>query len=91
MNKIDKHRMLNWLMVAALFYGIAYAMFAAEVTGPFQTLAWKLGHVTLGGYVGYRLDRAAFRDRLNPTTPPLIMIRRAIVMVGTMYVIGMGM
>ncbi|MDQ2822441.1 MAG: putative holin [Pseudomonadota bacterium] len=91
MRKIDKTRMINWLMVAAFFYAVAYAMFSAEVSGPFQTLFWKLGHVTLGGYVGYRLDRAAFRDRITPLTPPLLMIRRAIVMVGAMYVLGMGM
>lgn len=91
MRKIDKTRMINWLMVAALFYAVAYAMFAAEITGPFQTLAWKLGHVTLGGFVGYRLDRAAFRDRISPLTPPLVMVRRAIVMVGAMFVLGMGM
>jgi hypothetical protein len=91
MRKIDRTRMINWLMVAALFYAVAYAMFAAEVSGPFQTLAWKLGHVTLGGFVGYRLDRAAFRDRITPMTPPVVMIRRAIVMVGAMYVLGVGM
>lgn len=91
MRRIDKVRMLNWLLVAALFYAVAYAMFWADVTGPFQTLAWKLGHVTLGGFVGYRLDRAAFRDRVTPMTPPLVMLRRAIVMVGAMYVLGVGM
>lgn len=91
MSKIDRTRMMNWLMVAALFYAVAYAMFSADVTGPFQTLAWKLGHVTLGGYLGYRLDRAAFRDRISPTTPPLVMVRRAIIMVGAMYTLGAGM
>jgi hypothetical protein len=91
MSKIDKTRMINWLLVAGLFYAVAYGMLVAEVSGPFQTLAWKLGHVTLGGFVGYRLDRAAFRDRITPMTPPLTMIRRAIVMIGAMYVLGVGM
>lgn len=91
MSKSDKSRMIEWLLVAALFYAVAYAMFWAGVTGPFQTLAWKLGHVTLGGYAGYRLDRAAFRDRITAATHPLSMIRRAIVMFAAMYTLGTGM
>jgi hypothetical protein len=91
MSKSDKSRMIGWLLVAAFFYAVAYAMFRAEVTGPFQTLAWKLGHVTLGGYAGFRLDRGAFRDRITPTSHPLVMIRRALIMFAAMFTLGTGM
>lgn len=84
-------RMIEWLLVAALFYGLALVMQSHGYAGPLQTLAWKLGHVTIGGFAGYWLDRTAFRDRVNVHTPPLVMIRRAIIIFGAMYTIGAGM
>lgn len=84
-------RMIEWLLVAALFYGAALAMLHHGISGPAQTLTWKLGHVTLGGFAGYWLDRTAFRDRVVLDTPPLVMIRRAIIMFGAMYTLGAGM
>lgn len=87
----SKLRMIEWLLVAALFYGSALLMLGHGYNGPLQTLTWKLGHVTLGGFAGYWLDRTAFRDRIVSNTPPLVMIRRAIIMFGAMYTLGAGM
>ena len=87
----NKSRMLEWLLVALLLYAAAYGMLTLQYSGPIQTLVWKLGHVTMGGYAGYWLDRAAFRDRIMPFTDPLVMIRRAIIMFGAMYTLGAGM
>lgn len=88
---MNKTRMIEWLLLAALFYAVAYIMLLLGNNGPIQTLTWKLGHVTLGGFAGYWLDRAAFRDRINKTSPPLMMIRRSIIMFGAMYTLGAGM
>jgi hypothetical protein len=88
---MNKTRMIEWLLLAALFYAVAYIMLLQGHNGPIQTLTWKLGHVTLGGFAGYWLDRAAFRDRINKLSPPLMMIRRSIIMFGAMYTLGAGM
>lgn len=84
-------RMVEWLLVAALFYWIATRLPISGHYAPIQTLLWKLGHVTLGGFIGYWLDRMAFRDRISCTTPPLTMIRRAVIMAASMYTLGTGL
>ncbi|HTD05868.1 putative holin [Undibacterium sp.] len=88
---MNKLRMIQWLLVAALLYALALTMLRAGYGGPLQTLTWKLGHVTMGGFAGYWLDRTAFRDRIVWDTQPLVMIRRAIIMFGAMYTLGAGM
>lgn len=80
--------MFEWLAVALWLFAAAGLMSTLGIRGPFQTLVWKLGLVTLGGFVGYRLDRAAFRDRISIDSPPLIMIRRAIIMLASIYGLG---
>ena len=87
----DWHRMMKWLLVALMLYTAAFVMLQAGYSGPVQTVVWKLGHVTLGGYAGYWLDRAAFRDRIRWDTPPLVMIRRAVIMAAAMYTLGTGL
>ncbi|MFZ6644440.1 hypothetical protein ACO0LO_01880 [Undibacterium sp. TJN25] len=88
---MNKLRMIEWLLIAALFYALALIMLSAGYGGPLQTLTWKLGHVTMGGFAGYWLDRAAFRDRITLDSHALVMIRRAIVIFGAMYTLGAGM
>lgn len=59
----DKLRMAQWLFFAALFYGIAaYAAFTGipEFRAP-GVVAQRLGHITLGAFVGYWIDRNAFK------------------------------
>lgn len=84
----DKLRMIEWLAVAAMLFAAASLLLALGIKGPYQTLLWKLGLVTLGGFTGYRLDRAAFRDRISLDSHPLLMIRRAIIMFAC--IIGLG-
>lgn len=88
---LDVHRMVEWLAIAMLLYALAFVLLSTGYSGPFQTVVWKLGHVTLGGYAGYWLDRAAFRDRIRWDTEALIMLRRAIIMTGAMFTIGVGL
>lgn len=87
----DLLRMGEWLLVALVLYGTALILMRLGDTGPVQTLIWKLGHVTLGGYAGYWIDRKAFRDRIRWDTTPLVMIRRAIIIFGSMYTLGTGL
>jgi hypothetical protein len=83
--------MVEWLIIALAFYATALLMLQLGHQGPVQTIIWKLGHVTMGGYAGYWIDRAAFRDRIRQDSQPLVMIRRAIIIFGAMYTIGTGL
>lgn len=84
-------RMVRWLLIAGLLYSVAFFLLYHGYSGPVQTACWKLGHVTLGSYAGYWIDRAAFRDRIRSDTDPRLMIRRAIVMAAAMYTLGAGL
>lgn len=87
----DLLRMAEWLLVALVLYGTALILMHLGENGPIQTLIWKLGHVTLGGYAGYWIDRKAFRDRIRLDSHPLVMIRRAIIILASMYTLGTGL
>lgn len=87
----DIMRMVEWLLLAALFYWGAMQLPITGHYAPLQTLLWKLGHVTLGSFVGYWIDRIAFRDRIQCSTPPLIKIRRAVMMATATVTLGMGL
>ncbi|OON62302.1 hypothetical protein B0920_02150 [Massilia sp. KIM] len=87
----ERLRMVRWLLVAVLLYAFALILLDRGYSGPIQTIVWKLGHVTLGGYAGYWLDRAAFRDRITAYSQPLVMVRRAIIITGAMFTLGLGL
>ncbi len=53
MTEKDYLRMIQWLALAAMFYVAAVLVSQPQL----QTGLWKLGHITIGGYVGYWLDR----------------------------------
>jgi len=85
----DKLRMAQWLALAALFYGLALTVFGGQPQ--LQTLAWKLGNVTVAAWVGYWLDRRAFRLPITPKSPGLEQIRRAIIMAAAMLAVSLGL
>ncbi|MGP1675941.1 MAG: putative holin [Burkholderiales bacterium] len=85
----DKFRMIQWLAIAAVFYALALTVFAAQPQ--LQTLAWKLGNVTVAGFVGYWIDRRAFRKAITPYSPPLEQIRRAVIMAAAMLSVSLGL
>lgn len=95
--KRDFLRMSHVLLMAFTFYLIASITAGVGMTffPQLQTVCWKLGHITMGAYVGYWIDRHTFQDRFNNTsdvaTPPLLHVRRAIVMVGAMIAVALGM
>jgi hypothetical protein len=87
----DKFRMVEWLVIAAVFYVLALEVFSGEQP-QLQTLFWKLGNVTVASFLGYLIDRRAFPyARVAVDSPPLWFIRRAIIMAATMLTIGLGL
>jgi putative exporter of polyketide antibiotics len=93
----DKTRMIQWLILSVLAYILA-AWFASMVQygdsglwPRIQTVLWKCGHLNLAAYLGFMLDRNAFRDRLYSTSPPILHIRRAIVISATMIAFGLAL
>jgi hypothetical protein len=86
----DKFRMFQWLALALVFYGLALYVFGAEPQ--LQTLCWKLGNLTVAGFMGYWLDRCAFwYSRLDALSNPLLHIRRAVIMAAAMLAVAMGL
>lgn len=83
-----KYRMFSYLIYSALLYGMA--MF---VTHPqFQLIFWKAGHLTIGAFIGYWIDRAVFHDmRLSPSSPPLMQLRRAGIIMASIVAVAAGM
>jgi hypothetical protein len=113
MNKVsgpgfaDKLRMMQWLLLSLVVYGIASALakppgavadflvgFGANLTETgfyprVQTVLWKCGHLNLAAYVGYWIDRNAFRGlRIGRSSPPAEQIRRAIIIGASMLAFG---
>ena len=86
----DKFRMSQWLLLAVVFYATALWVFGDQPQ--LQTLAWKLGNLTVASFVGYWIDRRAFMDaRLDPHSPPLLQMRRAMIMAAAMLAVAMGL
>jgi hypothetical protein len=86
----DKFRMAQWLALAAVFYGLALSAFGSQPQ--LQTLCWKIGNLTVASFIGYWIDRRAFMDaRLDPHSPALLQVRRAIIMSAAMLAVAMGL
>lgn len=90
MMKSEKMRMVEWLLLAALFYMGCVVLRALEMEPQVQVVLWKLGNVTVAAYVGYWIDRRAF-TRVMVTTTPLEQVRRAIVMAAAMLSVSLGL
>ena len=93
----DKLRMIQWLLIALTLYGLALGLAALHngelppVWVPLETAAWKLGNVTVAAFVGYWIDRQAFRSRFNENSSPLEGIRRGLVMAAAMLAVALGL
>lgn len=86
----DKLRMAQWLLLAAFFYALALTVFSEQ--HQLQTLCWKLGNLTVAAYFGYWIDRRIFwHNRLCVEAPPLLQIRRAIIVSAAMLSVGLGL
>lgn len=83
----DSSRMLVWLFVSAMFYAAALLLLDSPVL---QSIALKLGNVTIAGNVGYWLARTAL-GRVYPDSPPQEKVARAVVIGAAMLGISLGL
>lgn len=88
--KTETMRMVEWLLLAAVFYIGVIALRAANLEPQVQVVLWKLGNVTVAAYVGYWMDRRAF-TRVVITSAPLEQVRRAIIMAAAMLSVSLGL
>lgn len=84
----NKLRMFQYLIISAILY-----VAAAHVVQPqMQIILWKSGHITVGAFLGYWIDRAAFpTNRIAPSTVPLEQIRRALIVAAAVLASAMGL
>jgi len=91
--KKEFQRMSQWLLIAIIFYAFAIILASKGIDylPQVQTISWKLGHETIAAFMGYWIDRTAFRSRIVENVPPMQEIRRAIIIAATMLAVAMGM
>jgi hypothetical protein len=90
---LDLMRMVHWLGMAVMFYAIVIVMITTkgiDFYPQFQTVMWKLGHLTVASYLGYRLDISLNRKRITTDSTDLERIRRAIMVIGSMIAMALG-
>ena len=87
----DSLRMVHWLLISVVLYTLAATLATYEILPQAQTILWKFGHIVSAAFVGYRIDRAAFRDRITVDSMPQVQIRRAIIIGASMLAIAMGL
>lgn len=87
-----KIRMFQWLATAMVLFAIAaIAAFSGIVElRPVGLIASKAANVTLGAFIGYWIDRHAFRTRIEPESNPLLHIRRALIIGAAIYAVAGG-
>lgn len=78
--------MVAWIFISAILYSLAPHL----DTNILQTIAIKLGNVTVAGNVGYWLARTAL-GRVYPESPPQEKVARAIVMGAAMLAVSLGL
>ena len=89
---IDKMRMLQWPLIAAALYAVAMLVGMSESIKPASTVLWKAGHLTVGAYIGYWVDRNAFQfSRLSKASSDMQEIRRAIIISAAIVAVALGM
>lgn len=90
-NKGEQIRMLNWVYITLLLYGLAFLCNHLQLPVSVATLFYKFGHVSVAAFIGYRIDRAIFGDRIGPESPPIRLLARALIVTGAMLSISMGL
>lgn len=85
--KLDKLRMLGWLMLAGALYLSAVAF---KTDAQLSTGLWKAGHVTAGAFLGYWAYRARF-GRITPASSDGRIIAAAIVMAACIIGLAFGL
>lgn len=96
--RVDNLRMMQWLLLSILAYLIATLLASVPVDGSdvglyprLQTVLWKCGHLNLAAYLGYWIDRHAFRLRIDSASDGLEQLRRAVIIAATMIAFGLAL
>ena len=100
-NKLKNHfseefrsyfRMFHWVLLSLVFYAEAITLANLDIFPQIQVISWKLGHETVAAFLGYWIDRSAFRQsRVTMDSSPLVQIRRAIIIGTAMLGVSMGL
>jgi len=87
-----KIRMFQWLATAMVLFAIAAitALSGIVELRPIGLIASKAANVTLGAFIGYWIDRHAFRSRIEPGSDPLLHLRRAMIIGAAIYAVAGG-
>lgn len=56
----DSLRMSDWLLSAFAWFAVNFFAESLGIPATIRDLSWKLGIVSLSGYMGFRLDRRLF-------------------------------
>ena len=90
--KAEPFRMVLWLIAAIILYTIASIMAkeGMDFYPQLQVVMWKLAHMNIAAYMGYWIDRHAFRRRLSDTSDSNQYICRAIIIAAAMLTIALG-
>ena len=88
---LDRMRMAEWLAIALVLYAVCITLRTFNVEPQVQVVLWKLGNITIAAWVGYLIDRRAFLIRMEPDSPPLEQVRRAIVIAAAMLAVALGL
>jgi hypothetical protein len=79
--------MVEWLAIAALFYLLAmYAVSQPQM----QTALWKCGHITIGAFAGYWIDRNLY-GRIDDAAQSGRMVARAVVVAAAIVGMAFGL
>lgn len=85
---LDKFRMLIWLVIGMALYVLSYHIGTEHPT--WQTITYKLGHVTTLSWVGYWIGRMAL-GRVHYNTPGTEKLARAVIIAGVIIAGSLGL
>ena len=83
----DRLRMVQWLVAAVVLYALAMMVTQPQI----QVALWKSGNVTFAAWLGYQIDRQAYPYERCREGSHHCQLRRAIIVVGAMLAIGLGL
>lgn len=93
----ESFRMAQWLLLSVLAYWLASTLALmpgdteAGAWPRIQTVLWKIGHLNLAAYIGFWIDRNAFRTRVMFHSAPTLQMRRAVIIAATMIAFGLAL
>lgn len=83
---MDRLRMVEWALLAVIFYALALIVTQPQI----QTALWKMGHITVGAYLGYWADRTLL-GRVSAHSSPARVVARAIIIAAAIWGMSGGL